>query len=145
VLAIGPHAGGADVVHVLRPGSVTAEMIAALGIAVGFDRGADPSRPRSPGQLESHYAPNARVRLDASAAGPTEALLAFGPVGAGTGRPIFNLSPGGDLIEAAANLFAGLRALDRPGVSCIAVMPVPDHGIGTAINDRLSRAAAVRP
>jgi L-threonylcarbamoyladenylate synthase len=144
VLAIRPDRFGADVVYVLRPGSVTAEMIAALGIAVGQAGVADPSRPQSPGQLDSHYAPAARVRLNAVAAGPDEALLAFGPVAAPAVGPTFNLSPGGDPIEAAANLFAGLRALDLPGISCIAVMPIPDRGIGAAINDRLSRAAAAR-
>ena len=98
----------------------------------------------APGQLASHYAPLAKVRLAASSVRPGEALLAFGPDPLLTSGPQFNLSPAGRLDEAAANLFAGLRELDREGVGCIAVMPVPDDGIGAAINDRLQRAAAGR-
>ncbi len=96
---------------------------------------------KSPGQLDSHYAPRLPVRLEASEAKADEALLAFGPeVPDG-----LNLSPSGDLVEAAANLFAFLRRLDRPGLAGIAVMPIPDRGLGRAINDRLRRAAAPRP
>lgn len=127
---------------ILRPGGVTREVLEAhLGpVAVS---GADPQAPRSPGQLASHYAPGRPVRLEATGAGPDEALLAFGPdafVRGGSRR--LNLSPTGDLDEAAANLFAMLRALDLPDVSGIAVMPIPDRGLGVAINDRLRRAAA---
>jgi SUA5 domain. len=89
--------------------------------------------------LASHYAPGLPVRLNAAAPEPGEALLALGDA-PGT----LNLSPGGDLEEAAANLFAMLRALDRPDFTGIAVMPVPEHGLGLAINDRLRRAAAPR-
>ncbi len=124
----------------LRPGGIEAETLeAVLGLAL--PHAADsPDAPRSPGQMESHYAPGLRVRLDAAFAESGEALLGFGPAEA-----TLNLSPSGDLEEAAANLFAMLRALDRPGYSGIAVMPIPQYGLGLAINDRLRRAAAPRP
>jgi len=87
--------------------------------------------------LESHYAPSLPLRLEAREAKAGEALLGFGPAPLAAA----NLSPRGDLIEAAAHLFAMLRALDRPEFSAIAVMPIPDRGLGAAINDRLRRAA----
>jgi L-threonylcarbamoyladenylate synthase len=97
--------------------------------------------------LASHYAPRARVRLNAVAVEPGEALLAFG-LGAISGidaaTSVMNLSERGDLDEAAANLFGFLRALDARGVQTIAVMPIPDEGLGEAINDRLRRAAVGR-
>jgi L-threonylcarbamoyladenylate synthase len=99
--------------------------------------------PTAPGMLASHYAPNATVRLNAAEARPGEALLAFGHTGNAPADTL-NLSPRGDLVEAAANLFSHLRALDRRGAKMIAVMPVPDDGLGEAINDRLKRAAAPR-
>ena len=98
----------------------------------------------SPGMLASHYAPKARVRLEATSPREGEALLAFGAAPAFDGT-VLNLSPRGDLIEAAANLFSHLRALDASGATAIAVMPVPHDGLGDAINDRLSRAAAPKP
>jgi len=128
----------------LRPGGATREAIEAVIGPVALSEAVptgDAAR-KSPGQLESHYAPARPVRLDAKAAAPDEALLAFGanpPAGA---RQTLNLSPTGDLTEAAANLFAHLRALDRPENRRIAVMAVPDKGLGLAINDRLRRAAA---
>ncbi len=128
------------VVTILRPGAVTAEQIEAVtGIRVvrAFEGG---DRPQSPGQLASHYAPKAGVRLNATSVEPGEALLAFGPAPIATTGPAINLSPSGDLIEAATNLFAALRALDQDCVSCIAIMPIPHHGLGEAINDRLRRA-----
>jgi L-threonylcarbamoyladenylate synthase len=86
------------------------------------------------------------LRLDAASARPGEALLAFGPAAAPIGfAKTLWLSRSGDLAEAAANLFAMLRQLDRPAFTGIAVMPIPGHGLGRAINDRLHRAAAVRP
>jgi L-threonylcarbamoyladenylate synthase len=97
--------------------------------------------------LASHYAPDAAVRVDAAGVLPGEALLAFGPsriAGAGTALALLNLSPSGDLREAAANLFSHLQALDRSGAKTIAVEPVPSAGLGEAINDRLRRAAAPR-
>jgi L-threonylcarbamoyladenylate synthase len=99
---------------------------------------------RAPGALASHYAPALPVRLDAHDVRPDEALLAFGPPLPGAAVTI-NLSEGADLREAAARLFSSLRALDRPGLRAIAVMPIPDHGLGEAILDRLRRAAAPRP
>ncbi|MGE5547905.1 MAG: L-threonylcarbamoyladenylate synthase [Solirubrobacterales bacterium] len=125
----------------LRPGGVPVE---ALEQALGTEirRAAhDPDAPKSPGMLESHYAPGLPVRLGACSPRPGEALLAFGPAPADA---TLNLSAAGDLAEAAANLFAMLRALDRPGFTGIAVMPIPDHDLGLAINDRLRRAAAPR-
>jgi L-threonylcarbamoyladenylate synthase len=97
--------------------------------------------------LASHYAPKATLRLDAAGPAAGEALLAFGPKApksAENGSMTLNLSPRGDLIEAAANLFSHLRALDASGARAIAVMKVPREGLGEAINDRLARAAAPR-
>jgi len=127
----------------LRPGGVTVEALAAaLGpIAVA---GADPAAPRSPGQLASHYAPALPLRMNAVEAQPGEALLAFGATVSGGFAEVLNLSERGDLVEAAANLFTMLRRLDRPGFTGIAVMRIPEHGLGQAINDRLRRAAAPR-
>lgn len=99
----------------------------------------------SPGQMSSHYAPKAQVRLNAESLEPGETLLAFGPVPPEFGQTAYNLSPAGDLAEAAANLFAMLLALDTTGARRIAVMPIPKTGLGEAINDRLVRAAAPRP
>jgi L-threonylcarbamoyladenylate synthase len=102
-------------------------------------------RPIAPGMLASHYAPRTPVRLNAHRIAPGEALLAFGPVpaeGAARAKRVLNLSARGDLIEAAANLFAHLRALDAAEADAIAAMPVPHEGLGEAINDRLARAAA---
>jgi L-threonylcarbamoyladenylate synthase len=100
---------------------------------------------QAPGMMQSHYAPRARLRLDADAPPrPGEAFLAFGAQPHGDG-PALNLSPSGDLREAAANLFAYLRALDSSGIDTIAVAPIPAEGLGEAINDRLRRAAAPRP
>jgi L-threonylcarbamoyladenylate synthase len=127
----------------LRPGGVTLEMLSeALGpVSLGT---ADPAAPRAPGQLVSHYAPALPLRLAAAAARPGEALLAFGPEPPGGFAEMLNLSPAGDLAEAAANLFAMLRRLDRPALTGIAVMSIPERGLGRAINDRLRRAAAPR-
>ncbi|MGP1397924.1 MAG: L-threonylcarbamoyladenylate synthase [Inquilinaceae bacterium] len=126
----------------LRPGAVTRETLEGLIGPIRRPDADDPAAPKSPGRLASHYAPTAPVRLDAQRAEPGEAFLAFGPtLGRGDG---LNLSPTGDLAEAASNLFAMLRSLDRPGVAAIAVAPIPDTGLGEAINDRLRRAAAPR-
>lgn len=124
----------------LRPGSITREMIEKAVGPLSEEQFMD-GAPRAPGQLESHYAPSIAVRLNATELREGEALLAFGTAldGAAASR---NLSPTGDLIEAAANLFAHLRALDDPAHRAIAVMPIPNEGIGEAINDRLRRAAA---
>ncbi len=101
-------------------------------------------QPMAPGMLASHYAPRTPVRLDATRVEPGEALLAFGPAaipGHDVAARILNLSERGDLTEAAANLFGHLRALDQAHARAIAVMPVPEHDLGEAINDRLRRAA----
>jgi L-threonylcarbamoyladenylate synthase len=128
----------------LRPGAIPAETIEAV-LEMPLRRAmATTDTPSSPGQLASHYAPRAKLRLHAKGANAGEALLAFGPdVPAGAARTI-NLSPSGDLIEAAANLFAALHALDDGQADSIAVMPIPEQGLGEAINDRLRRAAAPR-
>jgi L-threonylcarbamoyladenylate synthase len=122
--------------RLLRPGAVTREMIEAVVGAIGD---ADAHGHRSPGRQTRHYAPGAPVRLEASAPGAGEAYLAFGPAPEAPG--VFALSPGGDLAEAAANLFAMLRAADALAPTAIAVAPIPSHGLGEAINDRLRRAA----
>lgn len=139
-----------DTVALLRPGGVPRTAIErALGrsVATLTESGTDARAPRAPGMLASHYAPRAALRLEADAVRPGEALLAFGaalPPGADHAEMVLNLSAGRDLVEAAANLFSHLRALDRPGVAAIAVMPIPHEGLGEAINDRLARAAAPR-
>jgi L-threonylcarbamoyladenylate synthase len=128
----------------LRPGGATREAIESVigPIAVSDDiRSGDGAR-KSPGQLESHYAPSRPVRLGATSVTADEGLLGFGPNPPPGAMLTYNLSPLGDLGQAAANLFAMLRALDRPGIGCIAVMPIPEAGLGLAINDRLRRAAA---
>ena len=122
---------------VLRPGGVPVEDIEAVVGPLAAAEAAG-ERPKSPGMLERHYAPGLPRRLNAVEARPGEALLAFGP---GPPGAALNLSPGGDVEEAAANLFAMIRALDRPRFQAIAVMPIPEEGLGRAINDRLRRAA----
>ena len=126
----------------LRPGAIAREAIEAI---IGVLSEPVNSKVQSPGQLESHYAPHAKLRLNAANAKSGEALLAFGPKAPRTSAVALNLSKTGDLNEAAANLFAMLRALDKIGAGRIAVMPIPSNGIGEAINDRLRRAAAPRP
>lgn len=122
----------------LRAGGIPKEALEAC-LGQSLVHAADPDTPIAPGQLASHYAPKGKVRLNARYAKDGEVLLGFGPVDAA-----LNLSPSGDLIEAAANLFACLHALDAMDAKAIAVSPIPDHGLGSAINDRLSRAAAPR-
>jgi L-threonylcarbamoyladenylate synthase len=132
--------------RLLRPGAVTrAALEAVIGPLAGPAPLSGTDRRRAPGQLESHYAPARPMRLDAATVGRDEALLAFGPDPLDGAARTLNLSPTSDLTEAAANLFAMLRALDRPEFRAIAVMPVPDVGLGEAICDRLCRAAAPRP
>jgi L-threonylcarbamoyladenylate synthase len=127
----------------LRPGGATREAIEAVvgAIAVSDAIPSGESARKSPGQLASHYAPSRPVRLEAAEVGPDEGLLAFGPTPPAGAMLTLNLSPTGDLAQAAANLFAMLRALDRPGIGRIAVMPIPQTGLGLAINDRLRRAS----
>ncbi len=141
----GPCAGGIESTVValregpprlLRPGAVTRVEIEAL---IGPLAEAEADARRSPGRLARHYAPNAPLRLNAAAPRPGEAFLAFGR--APTLPLVFNLSPAGDLAEAAANLFAHMRAADAVNPAAIAVAPIPHEGLGEAINDRLARAA----
>ncbi len=137
-----------DGLRLLRSGVVTADEIAAVALCPVVRAQADrhdQMRPSAPGQLESHYAPRARVRLDATSVEPGEALLAFGADVPRHDAAMINLSATGNLLEAAAALFAALRSLDATGARTIAVMTIPDAGIGEAINDRLRRAAAPRP
>lgn len=123
----------------LRPGGVPVEALEALlgPLAIGGDA----AKPNAPGQLLSHYAPGAAVRLNADAPRPGEVRLGFGPGAAG-----LNLSPEGDLVQAAANLFHLLRQADALAgpQGTIAIAPIPETGLGRAINDRLRRAAAPR-
>ena len=134
---------GAEVV-LLRPGAVSVDAIQSV-IGKTLRRITETDvRPASPGRLESHYAPRARLRMNATSIESEEALLAFGPNGPASKIATINLSPSGDLIEAASNLFSSLRQLDESGATAIAVMPIPEVGLGEAINDRLRRAAAPR-
>lgn len=130
-----------DEVRLLRPGSVTKreiEQVTGLHVSVYEDA----QNPTAPGQLKSHYAPNARLRLNATELYPSEALLAFGSnIPKLHHNPTLNLSPKGSLHEAASNLFAMLHELDALGLESIAVSPIPAQGLGRAINDRLKRAA----
>ncbi len=132
----------------LRPGGLAREDITRLlghplAEASMMEAVDDNEAPLAPGMLASHYAPKAHLRLGATSVGASEALLAFGPVFEHSAA-MLNLSLRGDLVEAAANLFSHLRALDASGAASIAVMPVPEEGLGEAINDRLRRAAAPR-
>lgn len=127
----------------LRPGGVTVEQVGAVVGPVEIADG-DPDKPSSPGMLESHYAPRARMRLNATEVEAGEALLSFGTHTPGGAIAERNLSPSANLREAAANLFAMMRELDETA-DAIAVMQIPERGLGRAINDRLRRAAAPRP
>jgi L-threonylcarbamoyladenylate synthase len=166
ILAAGPTTFGlestvldltGDVPLILRPGAITKddlEMTLGCEVRNDFEPSADLNlRPKSPGQLLRHYAPSTKVRLNAVDIAPGEALLAFGSIrfmavrGVGSVRDLpdtsfKNLSEQGDLNEAAANLFSMLRELDRPEHKTIAIMSIPNTGLGVAINDRLKRAAA---
>lgn len=142
-----------DMPEVLRPGAISAEEISqVLGLDVKYHAREDDKAPKSPGLLLKHYAPSIPVRLNAIDLEPGEALLAFGNdqfmgiKGGGRASDLMddqrkNLSQEQDLHEAAANLFAFMRALDRPENKAIAVMQIPEIGLGIAINDRLKRAA----
>lgn len=132
-----------DQPHLLRAGGITRDALeAVLGRRLGA---ADPDQKISaPGMLESHYAPSAAMRLDAKSVRANEAVLDFaGRLEGASAGPYLDLSPSGDLNQAAANLFGFLRRLDREGTT-IAVAPIPSEGLGEAINDRLARAAAPR-
>jgi L-threonylcarbamoyladenylate synthase len=127
----------------LRPGGVTLEQLTEIFGPIET-MPSNEHAPRAPGRLPSHYAPGLPLRLDATTARPGEALLAFGHEAPPGFAEMLCLSRSGDLAEAAANLFLMLRRLDRPEFTGIAVMPIPETGLGRAINDRLRRAAAPR-
>lgn len=134
-----------DHLVLLRPGFVTAAELEEAGVPVVRPEAV--SAVEAPGALASHYAPMGRVRLAARHVEPGESLIAFGPdpvPGEERARAVINLSPAGDLAEAAANLFSALTAFDGPHAPLLAVAPVPERGLGEAINDRLRRAAAPR-
>ncbi|UGX91787.1 threonylcarbamoyl-AMP synthase [Bradyrhizobium barranii subsp. barranii] len=140
-----------DAPMLLRPGGLSRERIeAVLGAALArppVETESDDSQPLAPGMLASHYAPRASVRLNARDVAAGEALLAFGAdrlPGLEAAAAVMNLSPAADLDEAATNLFGYLRALDAKSPRAIAVMAVPEEGLGEAINDRLRRAAVAR-
>ncbi|MHA7774074.1 L-threonylcarbamoyladenylate synthase [Roseibium sp. M-1] len=135
--------------RLLRPGGLAREDVERiLGAPLeGIDAAIGPDAPTAPGMLVSHYAPNASMLLNASEATPEDGLLSFGPEplpGAETALAEVNLSPTGNLTEAAANLFHAMRLLDSRGVRTIRVQFIPNFGLGEAINDRLYRAAAPR-
>ncbi len=130
----------------LRPGAVTESEIARLIGALGdAPQNSGEGPEKSPGRQERHYAPSHPLRINVTAPAPGEALLAFGPSVPGGAEPTLNLSPSGDMVEAAANLFAMLHDLDAQAAAGIAAMPVPETGLGIAINDRLRRAAHAMP
>ena len=135
---------------ILRPGCVTRDSIKFALMEAGLDPTItiasqldDQVKPSAPGQLASHYAPRAKLRQAAQTRQLSEELIGFGALN-GAGQLRLNLSPTGSLIEAATNLFSMLHAADAIGVEKIAVVPIPNTGIGEAINDRLRRAAAPR-
>ena len=135
--------------RLLRPGGLAlerlTELLGAAPETLARRASEEGAARASPGLLESHYAPETAIRLDAGEVAPDEGLLAFGPSPPAGAAMTLNLSPSGDLTEAAAKLFAYLRRLDDAGLRAIAVMPIPDRDLGRAIRDRLRRAAAPRP
>jgi L-threonylcarbamoyladenylate synthase len=124
----------------LRPGGISREELTVVFGEIKLPAGHGDT-PRAPGMLPTHYAPNLPLRLNVHDARPGEALLGFGPDAPPGFAEVLWLSRAGDLAEAAANLFAMLRQLDRSDFTAIAVMPIPERGLGLAINDRLRRAA----
>ncbi|WP_332305763.1 L-threonylcarbamoyladenylate synthase [Rhizobium sp. GR12] len=134
-------------VRLLRPGGIVTEEIERIA-STRLERLEKASAAiEAPGMLASHYAPGATVRLDATSVSPGEALIRFGGIavaGEEAARAVLDLSPSGNLAEAAANLFDYLKAADASGAASIAITTIPAHGLGEAINDRLSRAAAPR-
>ena len=139
-----------EITRLLRPGGITRDALTAALAAANCNPQidiaeplADHENPVAPGQLASHYAPKAAVRLIAKTSTADEELIGFGTV-SGAGKLALNLSPSADLVEAAANLFSMLHAVDAANIAKIAIAPIPDIGLGEAINDRLRRAAAPR-
>ncbi len=153
VLDAGPCAHGIEstvldatgqAISILRPGAISYECVERHIDDTPLLPATSEKRRHSPGQLDSHYAPRARVRMDATDVRPGEALLAFGPRPPATPGITVNLSPSGDVTEAAATFFSALRQLDATGATAIAVMPIPHESVGEAINDRLRRATIAR-
>lgn len=139
---------GQETAGILRPGGVTRDDVQTLFIGTDFRLDEDPvpedsKAPVGPGMLASHYAPKAGVAMNVLQAPEEMEFIGFGPI-AGSGTLRLNLSPAGNLLEAAANLFDMLHAADATGPSVIGVAPIPETGLGEAINDRLRRAAAPR-
>lgn len=135
----------------IRPGGITRDALASALAEAGLDPAITTAKPLdshekpiAPGQLTSHYAPRARLRLAAETGQRGEEMIGFGAIH-GSGELRLNLSPSGNLIEAAANLFSMLHAADAANTANIAIAPIPNTGLGEAINDRLRRAAAPRP
>ena len=141
---------GENEVQILRPGGISSSLLSSVigkSVKNGTDVGQSNDKLTAPGMLSSHYAPNAFVRLNADTVEVGESLLSFGEdeaKNAERAHKYLNLSPSSNLVEAAANLFQYLRILDTEGVRMIAVAPIPNIGIGEAINDRLRRAASPR-
>ncbi|MEO1542814.1 MAG: L-threonylcarbamoyladenylate synthase [Pseudomonadota bacterium] len=138
-----------DTLTLLRPGAIPSARVEQIANQPLNRIGPiSQNAPTAPGQLTSHYAPHAHLRLNATDLHPGEAVIEFGPPtrdgGVSEGAIIMNLSPTGDLREAAANLFKALRTIDQSGHAKVAVVPIPNEGLGEAINDRLARAAAPR-
>ena len=141
---------GTDGPVLLRPGGLAAEDIETVigqRLMRPHHQAKDGETLQAPGMMASHYAPDAGVRLNIAAVEPGDALITFAgqsPPGADQARLVIDLSPDGDLRQAAAHLFSALRQADQSGARMISVCPIPDHGLGAAINDRLIRAAAPR-
>lgn len=132
-----------DDAYLLRPGGIAAEDIESV-IGKPLIRIGENTKIEAPGMLKSHYAPNTKMRLNAATVLPEEVLITFGEVDIEGAKTEFNLSISGDLKEAAHNLFDMLIMADKVGADMIAVAPIPNDGLGEAINDRLKRAAAPR-
>ena len=131
-----------DQVALLRPGNITVEDIEKITKTQVIISADNNEAPLSPGQLKSHYAPETKLILNVIQPKSNQCLLGFGQIEIDQDTYLLNLSPSGDLTEAAANLFSMLRTLDQMNFSSIAVSPIPHTGLGLAINDRLKRAAA---
>ena len=123
--------------RLLRSGGITLDQIVKVIGPISLD-GLGKETILSPGMLKRHYAPDVPIRLNATTFSETENVIGFGP---NAPNAVFNLSSTSNLVEAAANLFGLMHKLNRPNANPIAVMPIPDIGIGIAINDRLRRAA----
>ena len=132
--------------RLLRPGGIEMHKIEeALKVKILSSKNRNQSKPKSPGQMKIHYAPKIPLRINIKRIDQSEALLSFGQHKHRTFKKELNLSPNGNLREAASNLFTMLHELDKKRFSSIAVMPIPKKGLGLAINDRLFRASKKRP